>query len=389
MKNISKINQILSPILAVLAFMAVFSIAGQANANYYGYNNYGYDYGYSNSSNSYSPVYYSSANPVYYPTPTPIYYPMPTYIPISYPVYQTPVYQNYQSLQVSCYPNTTSVRAGDTVTWYASVSGGNGYYSYGWSGTDNLYGSNSTVSRAYYGSGVKYAYVTVASDGQNVTQACNNQVSVNDIYASYNGYNVYPAYGTNYYQPGNVASPYVAYSNTTSNNSGLDIACYADPTTASVNQPVTWTAEVTGGVTPYTYSWTGSGGLTGSQASVIKYYSTSGDKSAIVTATSADNKTSTRACSNSVTVHSGSGYSASSNGLTIPAKYQPYIQPVQQSVQPQPQVQQPQGSQPNNSALSAASLFSLANVPWGWVAVLIILVLFATVLYLLFNRTKI
>ena len=42
-----------------------------------------------------------------------------------------------------------------------------------------------------------------------------------------------------------------------------------------------------------------------------------------------------------------------------------------------------------NTSLSAASVFSLGNVPWGWVAVLVILVLFATVLYLLFNRTKI
>jgi hypothetical protein len=31
----------------------------------------------------------------------------------------------------------------------------------------------------------------------------------------------------------------------------------------------------------------------------------------------------------------------------------------------------------------------LSNIPWGWVAVLIILVLFGTVLYLLFNKHKI
>ena len=42
-----------------------------------------------------------------------------------------------------------------------------------------------------------------------------------------------------------------------------------------------------------------------------------------------------------------------------------------------------------NNAQSASSVFSLSNVPWGWVAVIIILVLFATVMYLLFNRPKI
>jgi hypothetical protein len=59
-------------------------------------------------------------------------------------------------------------------------------------------------------------------------------------------------------------------------------------------------------------------------------------------------------------------------------------QPVQQPVQ---QVQPNTNQNPNG--LSAAALFSLKNVPWGWVAILIILVLFATVVYLIFNRPKI
>ena len=44
--------------------------------------------------------------------------------------------------------------------------------------------------------------------------------------------------------------------------------------------------------------------------------------------------------------------------------------------------------QANGNALSAASLFSLANIPWGWVSILVILLLFATVLYLIFNKSK-
>ncbi len=37
----------------------------------------------------------------------------------------------------------------------------------------------------------------------------------------------------------------------------------------------------------------------------------------------------------------------------------------------------------------AASFFSLASIAWGWVALLIILVLFITVIYLIMNRHKI
>jgi hypothetical protein len=193
--------------------------------------------------------------------------------------------------------------------------------------------------------GLKTASVTIYSNGQTMTANCGN-VNVGGYYSG--------------------VIPVV----TGSNNSGLDVACYADPSTVRVNQPVTWRAEVTGGVGSYTYTWTGSDGLGGTDSTAIKYYSSTGDKSAIVSVKSADGKTATRACSTSVTVRSASAA----------APTQPVQQPVQQ-VQP--------NTNQNPNGLSAAALFSLKNVPWGWVAILIILVLFATVVYLIFNRPKI
>lgn len=292
-------------------------------------------------------------------------YSSPNYVynnyPYNYP-YNNYNYNYYAPLSVSCTASTNSTYTGNTVTWSAYASGGNGNYTYSWSGTDGLYGYNSSVYKSYYSNGLKTAYVTVYSNGQSMTQNCNSSVSIYD-----NNYN----YNYNYnYNPQPIP---VYYNNTIVATQGtLDVACYADPARIRVNQPTTWTAEVTGGIAPYTYSWSGSGGLNGTGVSVIKYYDTVGEKNAIVTVTSADGKTGTRACANNVTVIS--------NTVT-PAPQTP----VQPTVQPQNN----QNSQNNGAVLSAASLFSLQNVPWGWIAILIILVLFATVMYLLFNRTKI
>jgi len=255
-----------------------------------------------------------------------------------------PDYPNYPQsypISVSCSVSPSFIQTGGTATWKASATGGNGYFTYSWSGTEGLYGSGQNVYKRYYNAGTKYGTVTAYSGGQSVTRNCGDALTVGTVYIP-----VYPVY--NQY-------PVI--------NNGLDIGCYADPVNPRINQPITWTVEVTGGQVPYVYSWTGSEGLSGNQSSVIKYYGTTGEKSAIISITSADGKSTSRACSHTVTVR-----------------------PVA-SAQPTPQ--QPVITPSDDNNLSAASLFSLKNVPWGLVAVLVILILFATVLYLLFNREKI
>jgi hypothetical protein len=285
----------------------------------------------------------------YQPYNPPVYYPQQTY------------YQNYYpSLSVYCSANTTYVNNGSSVTWTAYPSGGNGTYTYSWSGTDGLWGSSQNIYFNYVNPGSKYASVTVYSNGQTATQSCSNTVNVANT-------------SSNYYNPVYYA-PAVTY-----NSNSLDIGCYSDPSSITPNQPVTWNAEVTGGVGPYTYSWTGSDNLTGSQSSVVKYYSTAGTKNAIVTVTSANGKTGVRACSNTLAVRSTSSSVAKKATTATVAKQD-------NTTQTKAQDNTAKGS---IGGLTAASLFSLDNVPWGWVAVLIILVLFATVLYLLFNRNKI
>lgn len=283
------------------------------------------------SKNCDSTVYVSGDYYDHYPTPTYPYYPTPTY----------PPYSTQYPIVVSCSVTPTSIQVGGSATWTAYVSGGNGYYNYSWSGTDGLYGSSQSVYNRYYTAGTKYGSVTVYSNGQTVTRSCNNSLNVGS-YAPYpTTYNPYPI------------------------DSGLNIGCYPDPANPRVNQPITWTVEVTGGQAPYNYSWTGSDGLSGSQSTALKYYSTTGEKSAIISVTSADGRSVTRACGLTANVRA-----AVSDTVVTPR--QPVVTPP-----------------PTDNGLSAAALFSLKNVPWGWVAVLVILVLFATVLYLLFNREKI
>ena len=52
------------------------------------------------------------------------------------------------------------------ITWTANVSGGTGIYSYSWSGTDNLSGTTSSVTKNYLTEGNKNATVTVTSGSQ-------------------------------------------------------------------------------------------------------------------------------------------------------------------------------------------------------------------------------
>ena len=87
---------------------------------------------------------------------------------------------NNDNLSANCYANPTTANTNQVVTWTVTPYGGNGSYSYNWSGTDNLTGYNQSVSKLYGYAGTKNAYVTVSSNGRTVTTSCSMNV---------NGYN--------------------------------------------------------------------------------------------------------------------------------------------------------------------------------------------------------
>lgn len=291
----------------------------------------------------------------------PIYtYPVTYTQPVVYnpPVYYPPV--TYYPLSVSCTANTTYTTTGSYVTWYAYVTGGNynSYTTYSWSGTDGLYGSQSTISTYYSNPGTKYAYVTAYTNGQNVTAQCTSPVTIT---SSYNNYNY------SYVAP-------VSYSPNYGSNLGLQIACAVDKVSATVGTPVTWTVEAigSGNYTNYSYAWTGSDGLSGNQSSIITTYTTPGLKSAVVTITTQNGQSQSKACTNTVTIKSATKAAVTKKPAVVAA------------VSTAPQVVNLPPSQ-----AAAAGLFSLQNVPWGWVAILVILVLFGMVFYMAFNKKKI
>ena len=73
-------------------------------------------------------------------------------------------YYNYNDLQVSCYADPSNPSEDERVRWYVEVDGGDGDYSYDWTGTNGLDSSSRIPSKTYTSSGYKYATVTV-TDG--------------------------------------------------------------------------------------------------------------------------------------------------------------------------------------------------------------------------------
>ena len=255
----------------------------------------------------------------------------------NYPNYpQYPNYPTYSQLYISCIANTSYTTVGSSVSWTATVNGGtgNGYYNFNWSGTDGLNGYGQTAYVQYNYPGTKTASVTVTTGNQTTTQYCSNSVNVTGQQIINN------------------------------NNNSLQIACYADKTSARIDTPVTWAVEAVGGTGNYSYSWTGTDGLSSSQSSVIKSYQSTGAKTATVTVTASNGQTSTQTCGNAVSITRP----VVGGGTTV--------------IKTPPKVD-------NNTDMSAAALFSLKNVPWGWVAILILLIMFSIIIYLIYNRNKV
>ncbi len=65
-------------------------------------------------------------------------------------------------------------------------------------------------------------------------------------------------------------------------NQELSVTCSVNDTTIATNQSVTWSASATGGAGNYRYEWSGSEGLSGTNASISKSYTSEGGKTASV-----------------------------------------------------------------------------------------------------------
>ncbi len=80
-----------------------------------------------------------------------------------------------------CTATPNSINIGSASTWSTSnVTGGNGSYTYSWSGTDALSGTGSSVNKIYNTAGTKSASVAITSAGQTTNVSCANTITVID-----------------------------------------------------------------------------------------------------------------------------------------------------------------------------------------------------------------
>lgn len=94
-------------------------------------------------------------------------------------------------------------------------------------------------------------------------------------------------------------APQIASTVNVANASSLLVTCSVSASTPIVGGTVTWLASASGGVGSYTFSWSGTDALTGTSGSVSKVYTTTGVKTASVSAVSGNSSAS---CSSSINV---------------------------------------------------------------------------------------
>jgi len=161
----------------------------------------------------------------------------------------------------TCFPDVDTVNVDDPITWTANVAGGNGTFSYSWSGTDGLVGSDKSFTVSYSTAGLKTAIVAITSGNITIQRLCTVTVVGNTV-------------------------------------NQLSVSCVANPSSANIGDNVTYTATVSGGTGNSFYSWNGTDGLFGQNQSVTKSYSTSGTKTANVTVTNGSQSASATCSSN-------------------------------------------------------------------------------------------
>ena len=80
---------------------------------------------------------------------------------------------------VRCSVSPTAINVGGSARWTAVASGGNGTYTYAWTGTDSLTGTTASVNKIYNTAGTKTGSVRVTSGGRSSAWAsCTNSVTV-------------------------------------------------------------------------------------------------------------------------------------------------------------------------------------------------------------------
>jgi len=159
-------------------------------------------------------------------------------------------------LSATCAPSPTSAQTNEPITWTAAVSGGSGAYAYLWSGNPPLNGkSNNPVTILYSSEGTKTGGVTVSSGVENVTVDCSPDVTIAG--------------------EGELPPP------------PISVSCSPSKINVAIDEPLSWTANVTGGAGNYAFEWSGEIPLEQRTTNPVNLsYGTSGTKTGGVTVSS-------------------------------------------------------------------------------------------------------
>ena len=221
------------------------------------------------------------------------------------------------SVTATASPNPATI--GQTVTFTANATGGTGSYTYSWAGACN--GTSSTCTTSYSSAGNYTATVAVTSGTQTQSASASTSIPIQNIVCSQNsdcGANALT--GSPFCQSGNVYQNYKTWtcnnpgtanssctSNTApqiqttctssqtcvstntsascvTNQSNINVSCYASPNPTTINQQVSFICNVSGGNGSYSYVW--SGACTGSSAVCTTSFPNSGTQTATVVVTS-------------------------------------------------------------------------------------------------------
>lgn len=259
---------------------------------------------------------FDTSGDYYFDTYTPSYY-MDTYTPSYYMDTYTPSYDWYDYSTPS-YDYTTP-----TYSYGGGSTGGSGGYTY-YPESQYVYqptGGTGGGGYAYYpesqyvytpttgstGGGYtgapNYQYVYTSSSNTNTNTNTNNNANTNTntntttATANNNNTNIFNPVNNNDARINLVVLGGGGGTGNTNTNQSLSGTCVINPSSAYVNQDVSFSASASGGSGGYTYSWTGDNGIFSSNQSFTGRFSYAGVKNATVTIRASDGQSVTRSCS--------------------------------------------------------------------------------------------
>lgn len=148
--------------------------------------------------------------------------------------------------------NATGGENNVSIEWRAQAAGATGNYNFSWSGSDGLVASTSIIRKQYQTPGEKTGVVIITSDNNSISLSCSGELTPSMF--SETGTSTHPLVGS----------------------------CRITPRTFSIQDDISWSATASGGNIQKTFTWSGTGELTGNHSTERFGYSEAGTKNGTI-----------------------------------------------------------------------------------------------------------